>query len=77
MGMVQEWYAVAVEEVPALLAMDGDALVDWLEQDPPPGPVLDLDKQWHALHAILTDSAWDTDRPGWPTASPAPSRRLA
>lgn len=61
--MVTCWFAVSADQADRLGAMDEDELVDWLEEQSAAPSTLDLDKQWHALHAVLTDSAWDVDVP--------------
>jgi hypothetical protein len=63
MGMITRWHAVDVNQVDAVAALDPDAFVDWLEPSGRGDAVLDLDKQWHALHGVLTGTAWDTDPP--------------
>lgn len=62
MGMVTVWHAMDQEEAAALRGLDGEAIAERLEAHPPED-VLDLDKQWHAVHAVLTGDAWDTTAP--------------
>lgn len=61
MGMIAVWVAVPPQEADRAAALDGDAFVDWSEAHG--GAELDLDKQWHALHAVLTGTAWDAEGP--------------
>jgi hypothetical protein len=62
MGMITQWHVVEPDEVDGLVAMDADAFFDRVESSSG-GSVLDLEKQWHALHGVLTGTAWDTDPP--------------
>ena len=67
MGMVTEWHALPPAEAAQVVQLDEETFVDWLEartdEDDTSGDVLDLDKQWHVVHAVLTGTAWDTDGP--------------
>jgi hypothetical protein len=63
MGMVTMWRAVPADELGRVAGLDPDAFFEWLEEEPGDGSVLDLDKQWHALHAAMTGSAWETGAP--------------
>lgn len=54
------WHAVPDGELAAIVALDPDAFFEWLEAEHDDGSVLDLDKQWHALHAVMTGTAWDS-----------------
>jgi hypothetical protein len=63
MGMVMMWHAVSGEQLVAIEALDPDAFFEWLDADHDEGTVLDLDKQWHAVHAAMTGSAWEVGGP--------------
>jgi hypothetical protein len=61
--MVTQWHAVDAEQVDAIVALDPDEFFDWLELGAGDRSLLDLDKQWHALHGVLTGTAWNVDVP--------------
>lgn len=53
--MIMQWNRVKADELAVVIAMDGDALIEWMEQD---RPAVDVDKAWHGIHAVLTRTAW-------------------
>ena len=56
-----EWHPIDRDEVADLLDADEEGLIDWLE-DPIRRP-FDVEKAWHALHAVMTGSAGESDHP--------------
>lgn len=50
-----QWNPVRADELSAVIAMDGDALMEWMEED---HPAVDVDKAWQGIHAVLTTTAW-------------------
>ncbi|MEM6586593.1 MAG: YfbM family protein [Pseudomonadota bacterium] len=63
MGMV--WIArQADENEVAAVRSDPDSVMDFLDpEDWDTAPIIDLDKEWHALHFLLTQSAGPTSDP--------------
>lgn len=41
--MIMQWNRVKADELAVVIAMDGDALIEWMEQD---RPAVDVDKAW-------------------------------
>lgn len=64
MGMITEWRSIAVDEIDTVQSASDDELADWLERTAMDATTLDLDKQWHALHAAITGTLWETGGPG-------------
>lgn len=66
MGMT--WSAIAVETGRAETLMQapeqiGEALDESFDEDEAAGRVAYLDKAWHAIHFVLTQSAWEGEAP--------------
>ncbi|MCL9998877.1 MAG: YfbM family protein [Erythrobacter sp.] len=64
MGMV--WVArLASDSEVAAVRADPDSAYDFInpEEGWETAPIIDLDKEWHALHFLLTQSAGSTDSP--------------
>ncbi len=52
-----QWIRVTPTEASAITSMDGDAFFDWLEEHE--DRVVEVDKAWHGIHAVLTGTAWE------------------
>jgi hypothetical protein len=62
MGMIGNVHRVTEQELKALLAKP-ETIEDFFEENHHPGKVLDLDKAWHGLQFLLTETAWDGTEP--------------
>lgn len=58
MSMVLQLNPIDRTDAAAFLEGDEDALFAWIEA--PDTVSFDLDKAWHAVHAVLSGSAWET-----------------
>ena len=56
-----QWIRVSATEATTLPEMTGDEFFGWWEEQDDRS--LDVDKAWHAIHAVLTGTAWDVDTP--------------
>jgi len=56
--MIMQWDAADAATADALRSMDGDAMVEWLE-DPGDRISFDVDKAWHAIHFTLAGHPWN------------------
>lgn len=50
-----QWNPVAVGDLPALIGMGEEDLVEWMEANS--DDAVDVDKAWHGIHAVLTNTA--------------------
>jgi hypothetical protein len=56
LSMIMQW-ARAPAELERILHMDWNEFFGWYEEHI--DDLVDADKAWHAIHAVLTDSSWD------------------
>ena len=55
-----QWLRVPAADLARVVAMSGDDFFAWYSTN---DGAVDIDKAWHAVHAVLTGDAWDTDHP--------------
>lgn len=57
--MIMNWYRVPATDLGRVIALDDEAITDWLFEDDRES--FEVDKAWQAVTATLTGSVWDTD----------------
>lgn len=62
MGMQLSLYSLSDQRVDDLLA-DPPLVLDILDGEDPDAEEFELDKAWHAIHYLLTGSAWEGEAP--------------